>query len=74
MNYYAGLDVSLQTVNICIIDDQGEFIAESKLDPEVTDIVAYLDGLDLDISSIGFEAGSLTQYLTYACSDWTCNQ
>jgi transposase len=65
MNYYAGIDVSLRSVNICVIDDQGEFVAETKLDSEVTDIVAYLDGLDLDISSIGLEAGTLTQYLTY---------
>lgn len=65
MNYYAGIDVSLRSVNICVIDDQGEFIAETKLDSEVTDIVAYLDGLDLDVSSVGLEAGTLTQYLTY---------
>ena len=49
MTYYAGLDVSLRTVNICVINDQGEFIAETKVDSEVTDLVAYLDSLDLDI-------------------------
>ena len=65
MTYYAGLDVSLRTVNICVIDNQGEFFAETKLDSEVTDIVAYLDDLDLEITSVGLEAGTLTQYLTY---------
>ena len=30
MTYYAGLDVSLRTVNICVIDDQGDFVAETK--------------------------------------------
>jgi len=31
MTYYAGLDVSLRTVNICVIDDQGELVAETKM-------------------------------------------
>ncbi len=65
MTYYAGIDVSLRTVNICIIDEQGEFITETKLASDVQDIVAYLDELELDIESIALEAGTLTQYLTY---------
>jgi transposase len=65
MTYYAGLDVSLRTVNLCVIDDQGELVAESKLASDVQDIVAYLDGLELDVESVGLEAGTLAQYLTY---------
>jgi transposase len=65
MTYYAGLDVSLRTVNLCVIDDQGEIKAETKLDSEVDDIAEYLHGLDYDVSSVGLEAGTLTQYLTY---------
>ena len=65
MTYYAGLDVSLRTVNICIIDEQGEFVTETKLASDVQDMVAYLDELDLDIESLALEAGTLTQYLTY---------
>jgi transposase len=65
MTYYAGLDVSLRTVNLCVIDDQGELVAETKLASDVQDIVAYLDELEVDIESISLEAGTLTQYLTY---------
>jgi len=65
MTYYAGLDVSLRTVNICIIDEQGEYVTETKLASDVQDIVAYLDELGLDIESLALEAGTLTQYLTY---------
>jgi transposase len=65
MTYYAGLDVSLRSVNLCVINDQGEIKAETKLDSEVDDIAAYLHGLDYDVSSVGLEAGTLTQYLTY---------
>ena len=46
MTYYAGFDVSLRTVNICIIDEQGEYVTETKLASDVQDIVAYLDELD----------------------------
>jgi len=65
MIYYAGLDVSLRSVNLCVINDQGEIKAETKLDSEVDDIAAYLHGLNYDVSSVGLEAGTLTQYLTY---------
>jgi transposase len=65
MTYYAGLDVSLRSVNVCVIDEQGEIKAETKLDSEVDDIVAYLNDLNITIESVGLEAGTLTQYLTY---------
>ena len=65
MIYYAGLDVSLRTVNICVIDEQGELLAETKLASDVQDIVAYLDDLEFDVESVGLEAGTLMQYLTY---------
>lgn len=65
MTYYGGLDVSLRTVNLCVIDDAGEFFSESKLASDVQDIVAYLDDLDIEIESVALEAGTLTQYLTY---------
>ncbi len=65
MTYSAGLDVSLRTVNICVIDDEGDLVAETKLASDVQDMVAYLDDLELEITSVGLEAGTLTQYLTY---------
>ena len=65
MTYYAGLDVSLQNVNICVIDDEGELVAETKLASDVQDIIAYLDDLELELASVGLEAGTLTQYLSY---------
>ncbi len=65
MTYYAGLDVSLRTVNLCVIDDTGEFFSETKLASDVQDIVAYLDDLSIEIHSVALEAGTLTQYLSY---------
>jgi transposase len=65
MTYYAALDVSLRSVHLCVIDDQGEIKAETKLNSEVTDIIAYLDALELKVTVVGLEAGTLAQYLTY---------
>ena len=59
MTYYAALDVSLRTVNICVIDDEGEFFAETKLASDVQDIVAWLDELNIEIESVALEAGTL---------------
>ena len=65
MTYYAGLDVSLRSTHICVIDDEGELFAEGKTDSEVADIIALLDELGVEITEVGLEAGTLTQYLTY---------
>jgi len=62
MTYYAGLDVSLRSTNICVVDDQGELLAEGKTDTDVADIVGFLDELDVDIAKVGLEAGTLTQF------------
>jgi transposase len=65
MTYFAGLDVSLRSTHICVIDDDGELLSEGKTDSEVADIIAFLDELDADAIEVGLEAGTLTQYLTY---------
>jgi len=65
MTYYVGLDVSLRSVNICVIGDDGEIVQEAKVDSEPEDIVAKLRSLKPEIQALGLEAGTLTQYLTY---------
>ena len=65
MTYYAGIDVSLRSVNICVVDDDGELVAETKLSSDVQEIIAYLDELEYSINIVGLEAGTLAQYLTY---------
>ena len=65
MTYYAGLDVSLRSTHICVIDDEGVLLAEGKTDSEVADIIAFLDEFNVEITEVGLETGTLTQYLTY---------
>lgn len=63
MNHYVGLDVSLKTVFICIVNEQGKVVKEQELAsiPEV--IGGFLMGTGLKIEKIGLESGSLTHYL-----------
>ena len=42
----AGIDLSLRSVNICVVYDDGEYLAESKLSSDVQEIIAYLDELE----------------------------
>lgn len=65
MTYYTALDVSLRSVNICVIDEEGTIQLEAKVDSEVDDIVTCLRSFEGEITAIGLEAGVLTQYLTY---------
>ena len=66
MAYYTGIDVSLRSVSICVVDDKGEVCLEAKVAAEIDAIVERLRRFSSDVKSVGFEAGTLTQYLTYA--------
>ncbi len=65
MTHYAALEVSLRSVHICIISDDGKIVAEGKTGSDAPDVVAFLDTLDVPIDKVGLEARTLTQYLTY---------
>jgi len=65
MVYHTALDVSLRSVSICIVDDDGAIQFEGKTSSDVEEIVTCLKGFNPEVRSVGFEAGALTQYLTY---------
>ena len=65
MTYYAALDVSLRSVAICIIDNEGDIQFETSVPSEIEDITQVLEAFGGDIVSVGLEAGVLTQFLTY---------
>ncbi len=65
MTHYVALDVSLRSVAICIVDNNGDIQLEKSVNAEVEDIVQILRSFDGEITSVGLEAGVLTQYLTY---------
>ena len=49
MTHYVALDVSLRSVAICIVDDNGDITLEKSVNAEVEDIVQILRSFDGEI-------------------------
>lgn len=63
MKHYIGLDVSLELTAVCVVNGDGEVIAEAKILSEPDALVAHLQALKIDINRVGLEAGPLSQWL-----------
>ena len=63
MDYYAGIDVSLEASSICVVDASGKIVKEAKLSSEPEALIAWFKGLPFALARIGFEAGPLSQWL-----------
>jgi transposase len=63
MQYYAGIDVSLEQSSVCVVDDQGKIVREAKVLSEPDALVRFFLELDLAFTQIGLEAGPLSQWL-----------
>jgi transposase len=63
MDYYAGIDVSLECSSVCVVDGSGKIVCEGKVASEPEALVGYFDSQRLALSRIGLEAGPLSQWL-----------
>jgi len=70
MEYFAGLDVSLRSCALCIVDTNGKVILERELACEVDDISECLSQFQYPIERVGFEAGTMSQHLFF----WLTNK
>jgi transposase len=61
--HFAGLDVSARSVNLCIVNADGQVVHERKMKVDPDAIAAHVLGLALDIERIGLEAGMLSQHI-----------
>lgn len=63
MDYFVGIDASLETVNVCIVDRDGSVLLEQKVDAEPQEIVALLKRFGHPLKRIGLEAGPTSSWL-----------
>ena len=63
MEHYVGIDVSLESASLCVVDATGRIIREAKVASEPEALIAWLNRLELTMTRIGLEAGPLSQWL-----------
>jgi transposase len=69
MNYYAGIDVSLEQSSLCVLDGEGKIIREAKVASEPEALIAWFCTLGRPMTRIGLEAGPLSQWLYAAMKE-----
>ena len=63
MERYAGIDVSLERSNVCVVDATGRIVREAKVASEPEALVGFFRQLGVAVTRIGLEAGPLSQWL-----------
>src|SRR6202171_150956 len=63
MDYYAGIDVSLEYSSVCVVDASGKIVREDKGASEPEVLIAWFGALGYGLTRIGLEAGPLSQWL-----------
>jgi transposase len=63
MKYHAGLDISMKTTAICVVDNDGEIVFEDSVPTEPKLIDMCLKSTGFSIEKIALETGSLTHWL-----------
>lgn len=64
MKYYAGLDVAMKETFMCILDENGKRVFESKSATDPQPIYEELKKSGVELEKVGLETGSLSNYLT----------
>jgi transposase len=63
MEHYAGIDVSLESSSVCVVDATGRVVREAKVGSEPEALIGWFGGLGIELARIGLEAGPLSQWL-----------
>jgi transposase len=63
MEHYAGIDVSLESASVCVVEAGGRIVREAKVASEPDALIAWFGKLAVEVSRIGLEAGPLSQWL-----------
>jgi transposase len=63
MDYYAGIDVSLECSSVASVDATGKIVREGKVASDPAALIEWFASLGLKMVRIGLEAGPLSQWL-----------
>lgn len=63
MNHYAGLDVSMESTSICIVDEKGKIIREGEVLSKPELIAKFLVQSKLSFEVVGLESGPISHFL-----------
>ena len=63
MEYYAGIDVSLECSSVCVVDGNGNILREARVASEPDALIGWLASHGHELARIGLEAGPLSQWL-----------
>jgi transposase len=63
MEYYAGIDVSLECSTVCVVDGSGKIVREAVVGSEPEALIGWFGSLGLGLTRVGLEAGPLSQWL-----------
>jgi transposase len=63
MEHYAGIDVSLESSSVCVVDATGRIVREARVASDPTALVGWFHRLGVELGRIGLEAGPLSQWL-----------
>ena len=63
MDYYAGIDVSLEASSVCVMDSSAKIFREAKVLSEPENLIAWFRAFGISLTRIGLEAGPLSQWL-----------
>jgi len=63
MTYYAGLDIGMEQTAVCIMDESGKIVHETKVPSDPEALSQYLIDTELSFIRVGLEACPLSQWL-----------
>ena len=63
MDYFIGIDVSLNESSLCVMDEHGNITKEAKVLSEPGALIGFIKGLPHEVNAVGPEAGPLSQWL-----------
>jgi len=69
MDVYIGLDVSLASMAVCVLDEKGKVATEAQVASTPEALVSFMAKLPHEIAAIGLEAGPLSHWLHKGMTD-----